>query len=53
MNILCRLGFHKAQKDRYFRVKKRNGKNRWHTNYLVCSRCGKFVRTVSVDKEKR
>lgn len=22
MNILCRLGFHKVQKDRYFRVKK-------------------------------
>ena len=47
MNILCKLGFHKVMKDRYVRVRKRNGKHRWHKNYLVCARCGKMVRAVS------
>ena len=49
--ILCKLGFHQADKYRYEQVTRRhqNGK-KYHRNYVVCKRCGKRLRTFSIEK---
>ena len=51
-NVLCKLGIHKPDKYRYYRVRKRNGSHKWHTNYIFCARCGKRLRMFSVEKRK-
>lgn len=42
--ILCKLGFHRADKYRYETVtrKHQNGK-KYRRNYVVCKRCGKRI----------
>ena len=35
MNILCRLGLHKPDKEHFMVMHKRKGQHRWHTNYKV------------------
>lgn len=49
--ILCKLGFHRADKDRYEKVTRRhqNGKA-YHRNYVVCKRCGKRLYPISKGK---
>lgn len=42
-NILCKLGFHKANKFKFIRVYKQRGKHKYHRNYQVCERCGKVL----------
>ena len=53
MSILCKLGFHKPDMGVYLRVKRKNGKHKWHRNYVICRRCGKAVYTFAVNKERR
>ena len=50
--ILCKLGFHQADKYKYEQVTRRhqNGK-KYHKNYVICKRCGKRLRSFSVGKE--
>lgn len=57
MSILCRLGFHKASKTDYVRVKviKKRPCNKIHTyykNYQVCERCGKRLNRVYFKRRK-
>lgn len=52
MNILCKIGFHKADPYLYHVVRKRNGRHKWHTNYIVCRRCGKRLRAFGIQKVK-
>lgn len=52
MNILCKLGFHKPMKNAYQRVYMRNGKHKWHRNYVICERCSKRIAFVSLHKKK-
>lgn len=51
MNLLCKLGFHKADKTTYLQVKKQRGNHKWHRNYAVCKRCGKRLHLISNKKE--
>ena len=51
-NVLCKLGIHKPDKCRHYRVIERNGPHKWHTDYIVCSRCGKRLRMLAVEKRK-
>ena len=53
MNILCKMGFHKLDRERYVKVKRTKGKHKWHKNYCVCSRCGKLYASFSKHKEVR
>ncbi|MBQ8331111.1 MAG: hypothetical protein IJX94_01260 [Clostridia bacterium] len=50
-NILCKLGFHRQEKDFYLRVT-RHHKNgmAYHRNYVVCKRCGKRLATLAKQK---
>lgn len=52
MNILCKLGFHKADEVRYVRVYHQKRKHRWHTNRAVCKRCGKLLHRISFRRDK-
>ena len=52
MNILCKLGFHKPDKERYQIVYRKVGRHKWHRNYVVCSRCGKRIAFVSLHHKK-
>lgn len=49
-NLLCKLGFHHPDKYRYLTVRKTRGQHKWHTNYVVCRRCGKRIATFGVNK---
>lgn len=49
-NLLCKLGFHHPDKYRYLTVRKTRGQHKWHTNYVVCRRCGKRIATFGVKK---
>ena len=49
-NILCRLGFHKADKEIYMVENRRNGKHKWHKNYFVCARCGKRLKSFRLNR---
>lgn len=51
-NILCKLGFHKANKFMYVRVNKKRGKHKYHRNYFVCDRCGKLLSPIKRVKTK-
>ena len=51
-NLLCKLGIHKPAKYVYHRVRKTNGKHKWHTNYIVCERCGKRLRAFGIEKRR-
>ena len=52
--LLCRLGFHRPNNDRYETVTRyhRNGKT-YRTNYIVCKGCGKRLGTFAIVKEKK
>lgn len=52
MNILCKFGLHKPDPNIYHVVRKRNGRHKWHTNYIVCLRCGKRLRSFGIQKVK-
>ncbi len=41
--ILCRLGLHSPDRDKYVRVQRRCGRHKWARNYIVCRRCGRLV----------
>lgn len=51
MNILCKLGIHKPDKERFIVTHKKNGKHRWHTNYVVCTRCGRRIASFARHRE--
>lgn len=51
-NLLCKMGIHKPEKYSYHRVRKINGKHKWHTNYIVCERCGKRLRAFGIEKRR-
>ena len=53
MSILCMLGFHKRDKSRYYIVRHKKGKHKWHRNYFFCERCGKQLSSFAVRKERR
>lgn len=53
MSILCKLGFHKRDPERYVEVRRKKGKHKWHRNYFVCTRCGKLYMGFSKHKERR
>ena len=52
MNILCILGFHRMDNEKYIRVQYRKGSHRWHKNYLICARCGKLYSSFSIKKRE-
>ena len=49
--ILCKLGFHREDKDIYREVTRyhQNGKA-YHRNYIICKRCGKRLYPFSKKK---
>lgn len=51
-HILCKLGFHKIDRYKYIRVHYRNGKHKWHKNYVICQRCGKRMWRFGIKKER-
>lgn len=53
MNIFCKIGLHKADKDHYLRVEKQKGSHKWHRNYEVCKRCGKKLRLMVNMNDRR
>lgn len=52
MSVLCKLGFHKPDKTMHLKVYKQVGRHKWHRNYVVCSRCGKRIAFLSVNRKK-
>lgn len=50
--LLCKLGWHKPAKEFYIRVRKTNGKHKWHTNYVICARCGKRLRAFGIRRQR-
>ena len=53
MSILCKFGFHKRDKSRYYIVRYKKGKHKWHRNYFFCERCGKQLSSFAIRKERR
>lgn len=51
-NILCMIGFHQPDRYRYLVVRRHRGRHKWHRNYVVCRRCGKLIRTFSVQHKR-
>lgn len=51
-NILCRLGIHAADEHGYVRVTRRHkhGGKKYHRNYVICKRCGKWLYPFSFHK---
>lgn len=53
--ILCKLGLHKLDRNRYVVVKRchRGSKKTYHRNYAVCERCGKLIGTIRLDRARK
>ena len=51
--LLCKLGFHKPNKYIYQRIRKINGKHKWHTNYVICERCAKRIRAFGIERRRK
>jgi len=51
--ILCKLGFHVADKYRELIVKRRHlGGKQYHRNYFFCKHCGKRITPFAIRKDK-
>ena len=50
-NILCKLGFHKADNFKFVKVYKQRRNHKYHRNYQVCERCGKLLNPFAFKKK--
>lgn len=53
--LLCRLGLHSPCKTEYIEVTRRRSDRhggKYHTNYIVCRRCGKLCYRMRRRREK-
>lgn len=53
--LLCRLGLHSPCKTEYIEVTRRRSDRhggKYHTNYIVCRRCGKLCCRMRRRREK-
>ena len=55
-SLLCKLGFHKPDNDKYERVVRyhrtyKKGK-KYHRNYVICKRCGKRLGILTFEKRR-
>lgn len=50
-NILCKLGFHKADNFKFVKVYKQRRNHKYHRNYQVCVRCGKLLSPFAFKKK--
>lgn len=54
-NLLCKLGLHEPDMTRYVTITRRRSERhggKYHTNYIVCRRCGKLCYRMRRRREK-